>query len=411
MPTASANLSRRPLNWKVAASILLATTFAAIGGCNHQAIKPPPPGVSEVIVNLAVEREVTDFEDFTGRLEAFKKIDIQSRVTGFLEKVNFKEGGKVKKKAVLFEIDPRPYQADLDKAEATVVQAQAKFKRLEGDLVRAQDLFRTKTISREDYEKIVGDHAEAQAAIGVARASRATAQLFLSYTQVVCPIDGVVSRTYMDPGNLIKADSTILTTVVTQDPIYAYFDVDERTHLTLQRLVEDGKIQATDQSKVAVHMALADEDTFPHEGFVDFQDNVIDPNTGTKRLRGVFKNTKGFFAPGMFVRIRFQVGLKHPATLVNEQGVGTDLGQKYVYVVDDANIVHYRKVKTGALVHGLRVIEKAAKAGEGVKPGERIVVSGLQRVRPEARVQPKLEEIPPAQAHENPKAIVKDPAN
>jgi RND family efflux transporter MFP subunit len=383
--------------------------IGVIGGCNNHALKPPASGPPEVIVNRAIEQVITDYEDFTGRLEAFKRVDIQARVTGFLDKVNFKEGSVVAKGSVLFEIDPSTYQADLDKADAAVVQAQARFKRLEGDLLRAQDLLRVRSISKEEFEKIVGDHAEARAAVGVAKASRATAQLFLNYTKVISPIDGIVGRTFIDQGNLVKADSTILSTVVTKDPIYAYFDVDERTVITLRRLVEEGTIKATDESKVTVSMALADEDNFPHKGIVDFEDNIIDPNTGTRRLRGVFANPKGFFSPGMFVRIRFQVGLPHLATLVPEQGVGTDQGQKFVYVVNDDNVVEYRKVKTGALLKGLRVIEKATKPGEGVKPGEQIVVSGLQRVRSQAKVDPILQAIPDAKAHESPKAILKDP--
>jgi RND family efflux transporter MFP subunit len=382
-------------------ALLVLLAILGVGGCQQGPAKPPPPGPAEVLVSPAVEKEFVDFEEFTGRLEAFKKVDIQARVTGFLDKVNFREGSRVKKDAVLAEIDPRPYKADFDKAEASIVQAQAKLTRLEGDLNRAADLFRGKNIGKEEFEKVHGDHAEAVAALKVAEAGRVSAKLFLDYTKVISPIDGIAGRLMIDEGNLVKADGTVLTTVVTQDPIYAYFDVDERTLLRLRRLVRDGKIPAASASKFPVRMGLADEDDFPHTGTVDFEDNVVDPSTGTLRLRGVFKNGEGFLAPGMFVRVRFQVGLPRRGTLVLEQGVGTDQGQKFVYVVSDQNKVEYRKVKAGPLLKEERVIE------EGVKPGERIIVSGLQRVRPSAEVHPKLlEAAPKGKAHET-KALVK----
>jgi multidrug efflux system membrane fusion protein len=389
-------------SFSLACALGLLILVGLMSGCHNNPVKPPPPKPAEVLVSPAVEKEFVDYEDFTGRLEAFKKVDIQSRVTGFLSKVNFREGSKVSKDAVLFEIDPRPYKADLDKAEASIVQAQARLTRLEGDLTRAQELFRRQSLGKEEFEKVRGDHAEALAAQKVAEAGRTSAKLFYDYTKVTSPIDGVVGRALVDEGNLVKADGTILTTVVTQDPIYAYFDVDERTLLRLRRLVRDGKIQATGASTLPVRMGLADEDDFPQAGTIDFEDNAVDPNTGTLRLRGVFKNQQGFLAPGMFVRIRFQVGLPRTGTLVPEQGVGTDQGQKFVYVVGDKNKVEYRKVKTGALVKEERVIE------EGIKPGERIIVSGLQRVRPNAEVVPKLVGGPPevAKAHEPPKAIM-----
>ena len=390
--------------WPLGGLVLIGVSLA---GCDRGLNKPPPPGPVEVKYLAAVEDKITDYEDFTGRLEAVKKVEVQARVTGYLQKVNFVEGGQVKAGQVLFEIDPLPYQSELDKAEASVVQTKARLKRLEGDLLRAQELYRTKSMSREDYEKIVGDHAEASAAVGVAQASRTSAKIFVDYTKVTSPITGMVSRANLETGNLVKADSTILTTVVTEDPMYAYFDVDERTLLALRRLVGAGVIEAADKTQVPVHMALADEDNFPHAGTVDFQDNTIDSNTGTLRLRGVFPNRQGLLAPGMFVRVQFQVGLPRLATLVPEQGVGTDQGQKYVYVVNAANVVEYRKIKTGMLVNkAWRVVEKSSKSGEGVRVGERIIVSGLQRVRPRVQVDPIPDDSPAIPTREPPRAIL-----
>ena len=361
-------------------------------GCQQNVAKPPPAKTVEVIVSPAVKHDITDYEDFTGTLEAFKKIDITSRVTGYLEKVNFKEGGIVKKDQVLFEIDQRPAKAELDKTEAAVVQAEARAKRLLGDFQRAQDLLRSRSISKEEFEKVAGDFEEAKAAVGVTVASRKSAQLTYEYTKVLSPIDGRAGRTMLDEGNLIKADSTVLTTVVTQDPIFAYFDVDERTLLKLRRLVKEGALPKSESDRVRVVMALADETGFPHVGEVDFEDNKIDPATGTQRLRGVFANKNGLLAPGMFVRVRFQVGSARPAIVVPEEGVGTDQGQKYVYLVDDKNEVIYRKIKAGTLEKGWRVVE------DGLSAGDRIVVSGLQRVRPMMKVEPREEPLTPLKA-------------
>ncbi len=364
------------------AAIPLLLTCLVVG-CQQNAAKPPAAKTVEVIVSPAVKKDITDYEDFTGTLEAFKKIDITSRVTGYLEKVNFKEGGFVKKDQVLFEIDQRPAKAELDKTEAAVVQAEAKSKRLLGDYQRAQELVRSRAISKEEFEKVAGDFEEAKAAVGVAAASRKSAQLTFEYTKVLSPIAGRAGRTMLDEGNLVKADSTVLTTVVTQDPIYAYFDVDERTTIKkLRRLANEGVLPKSKADRILVKMALADEDGFPHQGEVDFEDNQIEKSTGTQRLRGVFDNKSGLLAPGLFVRIRFQIGAARPALVVREEGVGTDQGQKFVYLVNEKDEVDRKEIKTGPLEKGLRVVE------EGLSAGDRIVVSGLQRVRPKMKVVP-----------------------
>lgn len=363
----------------------------ALSGCKPAAPKAMAPKAVDVIVASAVMKDVVNFEDFTGALEAHKKIDITARVTGYLEKHNFVEGGPVKKGQVLFEIDPRPTKAELDKAEAEVVQSQARANRLQGDLQRAQDLVRSRSISKEEFEKVMGDTEEAKAAVGVAAANRKTAQLHYDYTKVLSPIDGRAGRSMLDEGNLIKADNTILTTVVTQDPVYAYFDVDERTLLALRRRTSEGN-GSNSAGHVRVGMALADEEGFPHRGVIDFEDNAVDQSTGTQRLRGVFDNKSGLFAPGMFVRVRLQVGESRSAVHVPEQGVGADQGQKFVYVVNDKNEIEYRKIRTGSLEKGWRVVE------EGLAAGERIVVSGLQRVRPMMKVEPREEKLEPAKA-------------
>jgi RND family efflux transporter MFP subunit len=352
-------------------------------GCDRQvapaaAMSPgamPPP---EVRVSLPVVREVTDYEDFTGRTDAKLTVEVRARVTGYLSKINFKDGCEVKEGDVLFEIDPGPYQADFDRALANLVLAEAHQKRLDSDYQRATSLLPRNAISREEFDKIAGDRAEAAASTGVAKAARDLAELNLKYTRVIAPIAGRISRRMMDPGNMVKADETTLTTIVSQDPMYAYFDVDERTLLRTHHIGVGGKVL----------MGLSCEDCFPHEGTIDFVDNRVDSSTGTLRVRGVFANPKRELSPGLFVRIRMPLGKPYKPMLVAEQAIATDQGQKFVYVVGSDNKVSYRPVQIGRLHEGLRVIT----GGIGAK--DRVIVSGVQRVRPNIEVKPQLEEMP-----------------
>jgi RND family efflux transporter MFP subunit len=341
-----------------------------------------PPPTPEAMVSLPVVREVTDYEDFPGRLEAVNSVEIRARVSGYLEKMHFKEGATVKKDDLLFEIDDRPYKADLARAEGNLIQSECHLKRLEADFRRAQNLLPKNAIGQEDYDKIVGDRAEASGMLSVAKANRDLSLLNLSYTKVLAPISGRISRRMIDPGNMVKADETALTTIVSLDPIYAYFDVDERTALRLQRLVRARKILSPEDG-MPVFMGLADEDGFPLAGRITFADNRVDADTGTWRLRAVFKNSDNSLAPGLFVRLRLPTSEPYRPTLVCEQALSTDQGQKSVWVVDAANKVSYRRVKVGRQHGGLRVIT------EGLAPTERIVVSGLQRVREGGEVIPK----------------------
>lgn len=358
-------------------------TCIAIGGCRRAAAVPPPPPVPEVEVARPLVREVTDHEDFTGQTEAFRTIDIRARVTGYLDHVNFTEGAEVEAGTTLFEIDPRPYQAEFDRSKATVVQGEARLNRLEADLRRAEILHTKRTISDEEYERVVADRADAKAGIEAAKASLELSQLNLEFTKVTAPIRGRLSRQYIDPGNLVTGDETILTRIVSQDPMYVYFDIDERTMLRVRRLVLDSISTATAAPAVPVLMGLADEEGYPHRGKIDFQENRVDAGTGTLRVRGLFPNATRVLAPGFFVRIRLPIGEPYQAIVVPEQAVGTDQGQKFVYVVDDQNQVVYRRIKVGRLHEGYRVVQ------EGLKTSELVVVSGLQRVRPGAKVQIK----------------------
>jgi RND family efflux transporter MFP subunit len=323
---------------------------------------------------------------------AVQTIEVRARVSGYLSKVYFKEGAEVKKDDLLFEIDQRPYKAELAQAEANVVQAEAHAARLAQDLRRANQLIARNAISQEEYDKIVGDKREAEGAVGSAKASRDRSKLNLEFTQVRAPISGRISRRMIDPWNMVKADETALTTVVSLDPIYGWFDVDEGTILWMRGLIREGKMKALGDAAIPVFLGLANEEGFPHRGTVDFADNQLDANTGTLRLRGIFPNKDRVLEPGLFARIRLPIGSPHQAVLVAEQALGRDQGQKYLFVVNSKNQVEYRRVKVGRLYDGLREVIS------GLALGERVVVSGLQRVRPEMEVEAKTIDMPTPQA-------------
>jgi RND family efflux transporter MFP subunit len=360
-----------------------------LAGCNdsqaQQRQAPPPP---EVLVSLPVTRQVTDYEDFPGRTEAVNSIELRAHVTGYLEKVNFQEGTEVKQGDVLFEIDDRTYQAELARTEAVVAQAEAHVKRMEADYQRAQNILPSRGISKEEFDRIAGDRAEAIAAVRVAKANRDKAGLDVGFTKIRAPIDGRVSRRFIDPGNIVKADDTVLTVLVSQDPIYAYFDLDERTTLRMQELMRKKVVEWSPDGGMDVFLGLANEVDYPRKGTVTFADNRVDAETGTWRLRGRFPNADHVLPPGLFVRIRLPIGKPYYAVLVAEQALGTDQGQKFVYVVGDDGKVSYRKVTVGRLHNGLRVIS------EGLAKDEKVVVSGLQRVRQGIQVVPKLTDMP-----------------
>ncbi|HVX10944.1 MAG TPA: efflux RND transporter periplasmic adaptor subunit [Pirellulales bacterium] len=360
--------------------------LVACAGCNQVTPTMPPQKAPEVDVTMPVYREITDHEDFTGQTEAVKTIDIRARVTGYLREVKFKHGTAVEKGDVLFEIDPPYYEAEHARTEGVVAQAEARLRRLRLDHDRAQRLHPTGTITKEQFDLVSGDVAEAEASLKTAKAAHKIATVNLGYCTVKAPISGRMSRPYIDPGNLVRADDTMLTRIVAQEPMWVYFDLDERTMLRLRRLVHSGDSEAIEDAQLPVFIGLADEPDFLHQGTLDFSDNRLDPSTGTLRVRGVFANTDHFLTPGLFVRVRLPIGKPYQALLVPEQAVGTDQGQKFVYVVDNKEEISYRRVKVGKLYEGLRVIT------DGIFAGERIVVTGVQRVQPGMKVDAKLAE-------------------
>ena len=364
------------LSWLMVAAL-------SLSGCNRQPPAPPTPPIQQVLFTTPAQETISDYEEFTGRTAAVKTVQIHSRVSGYLERVQFEDGAEVKAGDVLFQIDPRWFKAEADQAAATVSQYESRIERLNRQVARATPLIENRVKSQEEFDQYTFDHAEAKATLKGMIAAKELADLNLSYTRVTSPIDGRISRRMVDPGNLVKADETVLTTVVSMDPIYAYFDIDERTVLRLRRLVREGRIRSTHDSQVTVQIALADEDQFNLSGVVDFVDNQVDPTTGTLRLRAVIRNSQQMLSPGLFVRIRFPVGDPHPALLIPEEALATDQGQRFVYVIGDDNRVVYRRVQVGMLVAGRRAIN------EGLAPTDRVAVSGLQRLRKDLEVDPR----------------------
>ncbi|HEX4149033.1 MAG TPA: efflux RND transporter periplasmic adaptor subunit [Pirellulales bacterium] len=368
---------RRP--WWLAVAVCL---WAA--GCDQPAVPLPPATEPEVEVCLPTYREVTDREDFTGQTEAVKTIDIRARVTGYLKAVHFRHGAEVKQGDMLFEIDPPYYAAEAERAAGVEAEAEAKLRRLGLDYERARKLHPSGVITKEQYDLVSGDLAQAEATLRAARGSLKIAEVNLGYCEVRAPIAGRLSRPYIDPGNLVKADDTILTRIVSQDPIWVYFDLDERTMLRLRRLVQQGASSVASGAKVPVLIGLADEQGYSHQGVLDFEDNRLDPSTGTLRVRAVLDNRNRLLTPGLFVRVRLPIGEPHQALLVPEQALGTDQGQKFLYVLTAENEIAYRPVDVGKVHDRQRVINS------GLAAGERVVVTGLQRVRPGIKVKPTV---------------------
>lgn len=372
----------------VAAAILFAV-LAGTSGCSPAApaqMTMPPPAVG---VSVALGKEVTDFSDFTGRTAAVESVQLRARVWGHLEKINFVEGIDVKRGDLLFVIDQRPYLAAMERADADVGQSEARYKRLSGDLERAKNLVQSRALSREEFDKISGDVNEAQSAVRSALAMRQVAKLNLDFTEVRSPIDGQIGRAMVTVGNMIasgESGGTTLTTIVSTDPMHVYFDVDDAAVSAIDRLFREAKVKNEGRPKLA--MGLASERGFPHLGELDFTDNQVDSGTGTKRMRGTFANPRRDLAPGMFVRVRVPLGRAHQAVLASDRAVDTDQEQKIAYVVGKDDVVEKRAVVLGKMHGGLREFVS------GLKAGDRVIVDGLQRVRPGVKVQPTVVEMP-----------------
>lgn len=355
----------------------------SLGGCKKQEVVELPPPI--VTVTQAVEKQVQDWDEYTGRLAPMGTVDVRPRVSGYIMEVKFIDGDLVKKGQPLFIIDPRPYQADYDQAKAELDKADAALKLASSDFDRARQLRDKGVTAAGDFDQRAATLQQATGAFQSARAALAAAKLNLEFCTVTAPIDGRAGLANVTVGNLVSADGKDpLTTIVSTNPVYAYADVDERSLLRYVRYYQTKKKgpEDADEVKIPIELSLQDETGFPHTGYIDFLDNRVDPSTGTIRIRGVFDFENGLLGPGLFVRVRIPAGLPYPAVLVPERSVASDQGQKYVVVVKD-NTAEFRPVSLGTLFETLRVIKS------GLKAGETVVVDGLLKVRPGQKVDPK----------------------
>jgi RND family efflux transporter MFP subunit len=383
---------RSPSVFLVAAALVLGLSLALLG-CSAPSPEGgalPPPTVT---VSYPLEQDVTDYSNFTGRLAAVESVRVRARVWGYLQKLHFEEGSVVHKDDLLFEIDATTYQTTVDQTKARLALAEAQLNQSEIEATRNANLRTRGGLSQEELERSLTTRSTSAATVEAARADLKRAQLDLDFTKVRAPITGVVSRTMVTAGNLVQSGETggtVLTSIVSVDPIYVYFDVDDLTFTQVKRLVPSGKYKSAPETLPPVMLGLAGEAEHPHKGVIDFTDNQVDPSTGTMKMRGVFANKDGSLTPGLFARVRVPLGKSHRAILATDRAVDTDQGQKVMYVVNKDNIVEKRSIRLGRLHDGLREIES------GIHPGERVIVDGIQRVRGGITVEPKLVEMPRA---------------
>lgn len=364
--------------WSLPLALAAMLALSACGQAPQATQQMPAPKVS---VAEVIEQPLNEWDEFTGRLEAPESVEIRPRVSGFIDRVAFAEGSLVKKGDLLFQIDPRPFEAEVKRLQAQLQQARASQARTTSEARRGERLRKSNAISAELADARTSAAAEAQAAVAGIQAELDNARLNLSFTRVTAPIDGRVSRAEITEGNLVNAGQSLLTTLVSTDKVYAYFDADERVFLKYLDLARQAGGDARDASPV--YLGLSNEDGHPHLGQLDFLDNQVNPQTGTIRGRAVFDNADGRFTPGLYARLKLVGSAAYDATLIQDVAVGTDLGKKFVLVLGSDNTVAYRPIELGPKIEGLRIVRS------GLAKGEKIVVNGLQRALPGAIVDPQ----------------------
>jgi len=366
---------------------LCAALFLQLLGCGNpsesQAVaagQVPPPKVK---VAQPLQKEVLEWDEYTGRIEAVETVEIRARVDGYLDKVNFRAGDKVKKGDLLFVIDPRPYSAEQNRAEGELERARARLELAKNDLQRAEHLRRSKAISEEEYDARSKGQREALAAVRAAEASAQTARLNVEFTEVRAPISGRIGRELVTQGNLVSGGGggTLLTVIVSVDPVYVYVDADERAVLRYRRLAEAGKRTNARETRIPAKLALIDESDFPHDGYIDYIEPRMDPGTGTLRARGVFPNPKELLSPGFFGRVRVPGSAPYQGHLIPDRAIGTDQGQKFVWIAKDDGSVEYRRIVPGTAVGSMRVVS------DGLRFGDWVVIEGIQKIRPGTKIQ------------------------
>lgn len=364
------------------------TLIALIGCGNHDdpGSKPSQGPLVNVKVAQPVSQQVTEWDEYTGRIEAVNSVEVRARVSGYLDKVNFKAGDKVHKGELLFQIDPKPFAAQLNYAEAELERAKSRHELARNDLLRAERLFRAKAISEEEHDARSKGLRETIAAVQSAQANVYTARLNLEFTQIRAPIDGRIGRELITAGNVVNgggAESTVLTFIVSIDPVYVYADADERSILKYRRQAQKGGRGNLGDEQTPAELAVADEVGFPHHGHLDYIAPREDAATGTLTLRGVFANPDELLSPGFFARMRVRGSAPYPAILIPDRAIGTDQAQQFVWVVNQENQVEYRKVSLGAHIGQSRVVT------QGLKADEWAVIEGIQKLKPGIKVNPE----------------------
>lgn len=357
-----------PLAWP---SLALAIALQAACGNGKEAAVPPAPQVS---VATVLSRQVAQWDEFTGRVAAIETVQLRPRVGGYIERVNFAEGQEVKKGDVLFTIDERSYRAELDRAEAELARARSRAALARSESVRAQKLAEARVISTESYDQRLAATAQAGSDIRAAEAAVAIARLNVTYTQVRAPISGLAGRALVTTGNLASPDETLLATLVSLDPIHVYFEGDENTYLRYVATVRSGEQPSPRTSHTPVRVGLANEEGYPHPGYVDFVDNQLDVGTGTIRARAVLDNKARVFTPGLFARVQLMGSAAKTALLIDDRAVLTDQDRKYVYVLGPGNTAVRKDVQLGGMHERLRIVKS------GLRPGDRVVVHGVQKI-------------------------------
>lgn len=365
-------------------AVFLAVLAASLVGCGKPANQSP--SAPEVMVAPVLSQKITDWDEYTGRFQAIDTVEVRPRVSGYIDQVQFREGQAVKKGETLIVIDPRPYQADFDRAKAGLALAKAQRELATLEAERVHKLKDSGAVSQEEFDERLSTLHQQEASVAGAQAEYDAAALNLSFTKVTAPIDGQASRAEVTRGNLVTGGNnggTLLTTIVSRDPMYVYFDGDEHAYLRYNQLARAGERPSSRTFANPVRVGLANEEGFPHEGHMDFVDNQLNVRTGTIRARAVLDNKDGLFTPGMFARVQLLGSAEREAILIEERAIGTDQTQNFVLVVGADNKVEYRPVQLGRSIRGLRIVYK------GLSAGDVIVVNGLQRVRPGTPVTPK----------------------